>query len=230
MYTQQRKRCSSFNPNAKRDPSRGQDDAERASFPPGRQFVSFSLYLFTPRFSYLPSSSFSSSREREREREKERGWCFFEGTTPLKLALSVSRGLRGDRRFLLILLFNLREDAIFFLISSLTILGDGEEGAMVRERRRGLRGGKDASVIDLSPVCVSTQLGNSIYRNDTPPSLSRSIRCFCEISTANGFNPNELRFRNLPPPCFSKVKWFESKDQNSKRLFSFLFLVEEFIF
>lgn len=35
-----------------------------------------------------------------------------------------------------------------------------------------LRGGKDASVIDLSPVCVSTQLGNSIYRNDTPPSLS----------------------------------------------------------
>ena len=162
MYTQQRKRCSSFNPNAKRDPSRGQDDAERASFPPG--------------------------------------------TTPLKLALSVSRGLRGNRRFLLILLFNLREDAIFFLISSLTILGDGEEGAMVRERRRGLRGGKDASVIDLSPVCVSTQLGNSIYRNDTPPSLSRSIRCFCEISTANGFNPNELRFRNLPPPCFSKVK------------------------
>lgn len=86
------------------------------------------------------------------------------------------------------------------------IRGWRREGAMVRERRRGLRGEKDASVIDLSPVCVSTQLGNSIYRNDTPPSLSRSIRCFCEISTANGFNPNELRFRNLPPPCFSKVK------------------------
>ena len=136
MYTQQRKRCSSFNPNAKRDPSRGQDDAERASFPPGRQFVSFSLYLAP--FSYLPSSSFPClSFSHEREREKERGWCFFERTTPLKLALSVSRGLRGDRRFLLILLFNLREDAIFFLISSLTILGDGEEREQWFEREEG---------------------------------------------------------------------------------------------
>lgn len=94
---------------------------------------------------------------------------FFRGNDTLKAGPLGFTGLR-DRRFLLILLFNLREDAIFLLISSLTILGDGE-GAMAGESLR-LRGGKDASVIDLSPVCVSTQLGNSIYRNDTPPSLS----------------------------------------------------------